>query len=328
MVQKVTKSRLVQMLLILTMVFALFGCGQAAQEPNDSELQPKTETGVKNEKKADFPVTITDGTGTEVTIKAKPKRIITLVPNVTETIFALGLDEEVFAVNDYSNYPEAATKKEKLATYPTVDAEKVTALEPDLIVADMINGQETIDALRKLGFPVIVSNAISFDSVYESIDIFAKATGTVEKGNEIIEQMKKEREQVEKAVADIPVSERVKVWVEVSPEGLYTWGKGTFFNDMITAAGGLNIAADYESWDPYSAEKVVEANPDVILATYGNDKPNEAIHTIKSRPGWDNIEAVKNNRMYTLDSDKTNRPAPRITQGLMDMAKALYPDRF
>jgi iron complex transport system substrate-binding protein len=165
-------------------------------------------------------------------------------------------------------------------------------------------------------------DAQSLEGVYESIRRVAKATGAVKQADRLIDEMEKEKEQVVQKVASIPEEERVKVWVEIDPTP-YTAGGDTFMNELITLAGGRNVAAEMKGWPRVSAEKVIQWNPDVILTTYG-----KADDSVASRPGWDRIGAVKEKRIHSLDPDVTTRPGPRITKGLREIAAVLYPDRF
>src|SRR5665648_600020 len=136
-----------------------------------------------------------------------------------------------------------------------------------------------------------------------------------------------QKEQViAKKVATIKDSDRLRVWTEVS-ETLYTPGEGTFLDELVTKAGGLNIARDVKGWGMYNSEQVITKNPQVIFETYGYYQ-KDAVANILARKGWQNVDAVKNKRVLELDNDLITRTGPRIVDGLEAIAKALYPDLF
>lgn len=305
--------RAVVWLAVLALAFSLSGCGSPEAGKED---KPQT----SQETNASFPVTVKDGTGAEVTVEQEPKRIVSLIPSMTEIAFALGLGDRVVGVTTNDNYPPEVEKIEKVGDL-NINVEKVVGLKPDLVLASSMNG-ETVEKLRSLGLTVLVSDAQSLEGVYESIRLAAKATGAGEQADRLIAGMEKEKESIVQKVASIPEEERVKVWIEIDPT-LYTVGGDTFMNELITLAGGRNVASELKGWPQVSAEEVVKWNPDVILTTYG-----KADGSIASRPGWNRITAVKENRIHALDPNVSSRPGPRVIEGLKEIAKTLYPDLF
>lgn len=300
-------------MMVLVLVSVLVGCGNpdAAKEDRPQAAQ---ETG------ASFPVTIKDDTGAQVTVEQEPKRIVTLVPSTTEIAFALGLDDRIVGVTSNDNYPPKVKEIEKVGDI-NVNVEKVLGLKPDLVLASPING-ETVEKLRSLGLTVLSVDAQSLEEVYESIRRVGKATGAVKQAEQLIDEMEKEKEQVVQKVSSIPEKERLKVWIEVD-QTPFTAGGDTLLNELVTLAGGRNVAAEMKGWPQVSSEKVIKWNPDVILTTYG-----KADESIASRPGWNRIAAVKAKRIHSLNPDLTTRPGPRVTEGMKQIVQILYPERF
>ena len=301
----------------------LVACGNTdEQKNNESKQEEKTSNDT-------FPLTVTDDAGNEVTIEAKPEKIVSLLPSTTETLFALGLDEEIVGVSDFDNYPEAALDKEKVGGIE-INVEKVISLQPDVLFVQQTHADnygDVIAQLEGLGIAVLVVNTEeSFEDAYESIKLLAKVTGTSEKGTKMVQNMKDELEAIqEKAKA---VTEKKRVWVEVSaPPELYTAGNGTFINEMLELIGAENIVASKDGWFTISEEEVVKLNPDVVIITYGEyeeDAPGDAL----SRPGWQEVAAVKNKQVYEVNGDSVTRPGPRLVMGVEELAKAIYPDVF
>ena len=296
-------------------VFAvsLVGCGSP---------EAGTEEGSRAEQEASgsFPVTIKDDTGTEVTVEEEPRRIVSLIPSTTEIAFALDLGDRMVGVTTNDKYPPEVEKIEKVGDI-NIDVEKVLGLKPDLVLASPLNG-DTVEKLRSLGLTVLAVDAESLEEVYASIRRVGMATGAVKQADQRIKEMEAEKKRVVQRVASIPEEKRVRVWVEIDPTP-YTAGRDTLVHELITLAGGRNVAEEMKGWNQVSAEKVIRWNPDVILAAYDIED-----QTIASRPGWNRIAAVKEKRVHSIDPDVTTRPGPRITQGLEEIAEMLYPDRF
>ncbi|MDF2607386.1 MAG: ABC-type cobalamin/Fe3+-siderophore transport system, periplasmic component [Bacillales bacterium] len=297
------------LLLLLTV-----GCNDTSKK----ESTPK--------KKADFPVTITDATKKEITIEKEPQKIVSLIPSNTETAFALGLNEEIIGVSEFDNYPEEATKKEKVSGME-VNVEKIISLNPDLVLAhESMLGQagQAFDQLKASNINVIViRNATNFKDVYESINTIGKATGKSEQATKIVKDMKSNIESIKNKVQG---ESKQKVWVEVSPAPeIYTTGDGTFMHEMLSLLGAENVAGDQQGWVKLSEEIVVQKNPDVILTTYGAYTPN-ATQLVLDRKAWANVNAIKNKKVFDLSDDLVSRPGPRLAKGVEEIAKALYPE--
>lgn len=300
--------------LSLLLVFAMVACAPTPNAPADNEDSGKQEAG--------FPVTLTDGTDTQVTVKKEPKRIISLIPSMTETAYALGLEDRMVGVTTNDDYPAEVKKVEKVGDMK-IDTEKVLSLKPDLVLAsEGLNGKETVDKLRKLGLTVIAYEPENLEGVFQQIQDVGKATGAGKKSDELIAKMKKEEQQAKKIAAKVPRDKQAKVWIEVSSD-LFTAGEGTFMDELITLAGGKNVAKGEKGWFQASSENVVKWNPDVILYTH-SDKEEK----IAARGGWKSIQAIKEDRVEQLDSNIVSRPGPRITQGLLQISEAIYPEIY
>lgn len=301
----------------------LAGCaGTTKQTPGGSQSDTAKET-------ATFPVTIKDALGNKVVIKQKPERIVSLMPSNTEIAYSLGLGKEVVGVSDYDNYPKDTLKKEKIGGQQ-FNTEKIIGLKPDLVLAHASSASMAKDALKQLqdaGIPVIVvANAENFETVYNTIDMVGKATGTTQKADEVIKSMKDKLAAIEKKAASI--KEKKKVYMEVAPApDIYTTGKNTFMDEMLKAINAENVAGDQKGWIKVDQESIIQKNPDTIITTYGYYVKNPAGQVL-SRKGWENINAVKNKQVIDVNSDLVDRPGPRVVEGVEALAKAIYPDVF
>jgi iron complex transport system substrate-binding protein len=304
------------LLVVLTCSLLLLGgCGTAADDQSQSGTDEQTGD-----------IVVTDDFGNQVKLDNYPERIVSLVPSNTEILFALGLSEKVVGVTTYCDYPEEAKEKPKIGDL-TGNVEEIVALEPDLVVAKGILNDDAISKLSKLEIPVLCMDPESIEGVYRAIELMAEVTGTSQKGDAIIAEMKEKIDSVQQKVANIPDEDRVEVFIEVGSDPLYTAGKDTFVDELVNLAGGINIADDVSGYQMYSSEAVVNKNPDVILSadSYYVDIQQE----IKKRAGWEDIKAVQQGQVISdLDNNLLNRPGPRSGLAVELIAQALYPEIF
>lgn len=294
-----------------------------SQQPAQEQSQEQTQTDLKTQ----YPLTVTDATGESFTFEKAPTKIVSVSPAETESLFALGLDNEIIGVSDYDDYPEAAKTKTKMGGVTKPNEESIIAADADIVFTGISMSEDAVKKLRELGITIFKTDPKSIDDVINNIETFGKITDHQEQAQKLVTQMKKDVTDVTEAVKAVKPEEKKKVYIEFSPG--WTVGKGEFMDELINVAGATNIAADKESWYQINEENVIASNPDVIL--YANDvvEDNKTLdQIIKARSGWDQIRAVKNNAVIGLDANLLSRPGPRVTQGLKDVAKAIYPDLF
>lgn len=313
---------------LLLSVGMLVGCGATDEkETNQSDQEVKTEQ--TNE--VAFPITIKDATDQDVVIEAKPEKIVSLMPSNTEISFALGLGDEIVGVNDYDNYPEEVLKKEKIGGMD-FNVEKIISLQPDLVLAhggtSMGSSAAGLQQIRDAGITVLVVNdAVNFDTVYDSINMIGTATGKREEAEKLVANMKAEIENIKSKLASIKVEDKKNVYVEISESpDIMAAGKNTFIDEILNTVQANNIITA-EGWPKIDQEAVIASNPDVIITTYGF-YIEDPVKIVTSRNGWQGINAVKNNQVIDVHSDKVTRPGPRLVEGVEELAKAIYPDVF
>lgn len=312
------------------LALTLAGCGTTTTNEGTGTSQPAQEQSqeqAKTDLKTQYPLTVTDATGESFTFDKAPAKIVSVSPAETESLFALGLDEQIVGVSDYDDYPEAATKKPKMGGITKPNEESIIAAEADIVFTGISMSEESVKKLRDLGITIFKTDSKSVDDVMNNIETFGEITDHQEKAQEITTQMKQDVTDVTEAVKAVKPEEKKKVYVEFSPG--WTVGKGEFMDELITLAGGNNVASDLTGWNQINEENIIASNPDVIL--YANDvvEDNKTLdQIIKARSGWDQITAVKNDAVIGLDANLLSRPGPRVTQGLKEVAKAIYPDLF
>ncbi len=272
-----------------------------------------------------FPLTVTDDEGREVTLERAPKRIVSLAPSHTETLFALGLGDEVVGVTEFCDYPPEALEKPKIGGFSKVDLEKVVGLNPDLILATSIHSELVVPALAERGLKVIVLNPEDIDAVLTKISLVGQVTGQAEAARELVADLEERIAAVEDRVKGLAT--RPRVFWELSPD-LYTAGPGSFIDDIITRAGGANVAAEAQSqWPQLGLEALVLADPEIVIL--GDHPYGAAAEEVKNRPGWADITAVRQGRIVEVeDDDLISQPGPRIAEALEFVAQAIHPEAF
>ena len=277
----------------------------------------------------EYPLSVTDDLGRNVTISSEPQSIISLAPSNTEILFALGLGDKVIAVSTYCNYPLEVQNKAKIGGFSTVNIEKVVDLRPDLVLAACGVQKAVVKELERLGLTVIALDAKSIEDVLENIGLVGKAAGQLETARELTANLEQRIRAVTDKITDLPDHQRPRVFYEVQYEPLMTSGPGTFINDLIHLAGGVNIASDAAAKYPvYNLEILIERNPELIIISVGHGSIAASVEAAKSRERWQIIDAVKNNRVYGVNADLVSRPAPRIVDGLEEIARFIHPDLF
>ena len=284
-------------------------------------------------------IAVVDDQGTQTTLEAVPKKIVSLAPSITPILFELGVGDKVIGVTSYDDYPYNFTawfeagNMTCVGGFSTPNLETITTLQPDVIFTTDVN-EETVPDMRELGFKVIVLSAASVEGVYKDISIVGNATGTANKANEIIAELRSEISDVQEKIAAAGITDKPTVYYEVyfSDRGIMTAGSATWLNDIFTLAGGVNIFADQTTEFPYtSSEVIVQRNPTVIIlpTNMGTGTPSYgSVEEIKARAGWNSIDAIKNDRLYIIDQGIMSEPGVLIAEQVQAVAECLYPQLF
>ncbi|HEY3523298.1 MAG TPA: helical backbone metal receptor [Candidatus Limnocylindrales bacterium] len=272
-----------------------------------------------------YPLTLTDDEGTDLTLPAEPRRIVSLTPGETEILYRIGLGDRVVGkVEDIANFPPEAKDVPVVATFNGVDAEKIVSLDPDLVIAGGNGGTppDAIDKLRSLGLPVLVVYAATVDDVLADIELTGKAAGAPDAAADLAASMRAGFDQVQAATRDLP---KPRVFYETGNEpALYGVADDSFVASMIELAGATPITTGSATVWEEPVEKLIAADPEIILlgdAAYGVSPEDVA-----KRPGWKTMTAVKADAIEPVDDIVITRPGPRLLDGLRQLVSALHPD--
>jgi iron complex transport system substrate-binding protein len=309
----------------LPLVLLLAGCAPAATPaptptPTTPPPPPTAEGGI---------ITLTDGLGHKVTLPGPAQRIVSLAPSNTEILFAIGAGPQVVGVDDTSNYPSQAQSLPIVGGYSGFNPEAVVALHPDLVLAGGINTPELAAALEQLGLTVYyLSNPATLEDMYTNLEIVATLTGHTAEAAALIDSLKARVAAVDAKIAT--VASRPSVFYEIDATDAtkpYTYGPGSFGDLLIQRAGGTNIGSILQGPYPQiSLEQLVVQNPSFIIL--GDSNYGMTADSVKQRPGWEGLDAVKNDQIFPFDDDLVSRPGPRLVDGLEALAKILHPELF
>jgi iron complex transport system substrate-binding protein len=244
-------------------------------------------------------------------------RVVSLVPSVTEIIYAVGAGKELVGNTNQEDFPAAAKSVYKVGDFMSPDLERILALHPGLVFLTLPTHRQLLDKLNEMKVPVYVSRPVDIEAVLGEVDTVAQLLGRPAAGESLVASMRRRLDSIP-AFPDTP-----RVYVEISGTPLMTAGGGTFINELLTRAGGRNVFAnslqEYPVVDP---EAVVRADPQVILLLH----PDMSVTDVAGRVGWGGISAVRRCLIYDrLDEDLLFRPGPRIVDGVVLLAKLLHP---
>ena len=270
-----------------------------------------------------FPNTVTDFQNRSVTVPERPERIVSIGPSITEFLFALGAGSRVVGVDDFSDEPAAARQLEKVGGIK-VNFEKVVSLRPDLVLSVKFS-DGTIERLASAGLLVLVVDPQSAGDVARTAILLGRAVGS--DGEAMARDIDRRIDAVRAKTASAP---KPRVYHEIDasdPTKIFTVGPGSYIHDLITVAGGQNVAARATSAYPQlSAEEILRSDPEIIVlaAADYSAKPEQ----VAARTGWSVISAVKNGRIVTIAPNLINRPGPRVGEAAEAYARLVHPELY
>ena len=269
---------------------------------------------------------VTDEVGRTVRIPQTVRRIVSLAPSLTETIYALGLQNLLVGDTDYCDYPPDAMKKHKVGGAINPNMEEVAALRPDLVlVTKSLNRLETVNALEELGIPTYATDPHTVEEIVTSSRRLADVLGAREAGAALATDLDRRLAALKERLEGVPVK-RVLFVVWTAP--LISVGQKTFIADALRHAGAESIVESQQDWPHVSMEEAVHLQPEyLVFAANHSQEAAKDLDVLAERPGWNSLEAVKERKLAVI-SDAVNRPAPRIVSAIEDLARQLHPEAF
>lgn len=316
-------------LLLAVLVFVAAACAPAgpattagqSPAPNATSTLP---TDAPPTSAPAFPVTLTDDEGTDVTLVSEPKKIVSLTPDTTETLFAIGAGSRVVGkVEDVANFPAEAAAVPIVATFNGVDIEKIVDLGADLVVSGGtgLTQGPAVEQLRRAGIPVLVSYPTTINGALESIRRIGRAVGLADDAASLATSIENELNDLQALAGTAEAQPRVFYEIDVTG-GIFTPPADSIYGEMFDLAGGSLISGDANY--SISLEELVAADPEVILL--GDGAYGVTADQVKAREGWGGMTAVKAGRIVAVDDVVITRPGPRLAEGLKALVAAIHPE--
>lgn len=267
---------------------------------------------------------LTDDAGRNVTLPARVERVITLAPNLTEIVFAIGAGDRVVGNTSYCDYPAEAKNVAKVGDTLQPSLERIIALRPQVVLVSTASQLEVFtQQLQSQNIAVFVTDPHDLEGVFKSIEQVGRMLDHEQQAQALVQKLRERTNAVEQAVKQ---TQSMRVFYQVSGEPLYAPGHDAFVTDLMRRAGGTSVTADLPgAWLRYSNESALAARPDAIILPTGgsmgaaNSQIAEALR---------NSPAAQAGRVYKINDDLLARPGPRAVLGLEEMARALHPEAF
>jgi iron complex transport system substrate-binding protein len=267
-----------------------------------------------------------DEVGRRVQVPREADRIVSLAPNLTEIVFALGDGNHLAGDTDFCDYPAEALQKPHVGGPVNPNMEVIVSLMPDLVLATKsINRRETVNALDHIGLPVYVTDPHSVEEMVASVEHLGSALGAKKSAAMVAEDLRGRLSDLDRRLSGA-VPRRVLFVVWTDP--LISVGRDTFIADALRRAGGRSVVNTKAEWPHVSMEEIVRLQPEVLVfaSAHAGDTRRD-IDELRTRPGWKNLEAMQKGNIVVV-SDAINRPAPRMVDAIERLARALHPEAF
>lgn len=268
-------------------------------------------------------ITVTDDSGSSITLATPATRVVSLAPHVTELLFAAGGGSRIVGAVTYSDYPKEAQAIPRVGDNKALDLERIVALHPDLIVVWRHgNAARQMDRLQALGIPIFFSEPRHLDDIASNIDRLGALLGTEANARAASAAFTRDIGSLRTRYAQRPP---VGVFYQVWDDPLMTLNRDNVFSEVIALCGGVNVFAANDTRVPtISTEAVLAANPEAIVtATPGATTPNRALPALDRWKRWGSLTAVARGNLFGIDGDLINRPTPRIALGAAELCKDL-----
>lgn len=267
---------------------------------------------------------VIDEAGRKLTLPLKIERIVSLAPNLTEIVYAVGAGDRLVGNTDYCDYPAQAKQVAKIGDTMHPSVERIIALKPQIVLVSTASQLEVFTKqLDQQRIVVYVTNPRSLDEIFRSINAFGEMFGNAEQAASVAADLRKRGDAVATALSGVTP---VRVFYQVAGEPLYTIGREAYLTDLVRRAGGVSVTADVpDAFPRFSDEAALSAMPEaIILPTGGSMGSANSTVAVPLRDS----PAVRTNRVYKINDDHLSRPGPRLVDGLEALAHALHPDAF
>jgi len=279
-----------------------------------------------NHARPDGPIArvLTDDLGRTVSVPVKVERVVSLAPNLTEIVFAVGGGAQLVGRTSYCDFPPEAKSVAEVGDTRQPNLERLVSLKPQVVLVSTASQLEVFtQQLQNQNIAVFVTDPHDLEGVFRTITQIGEILGKKDQATALVQTLRQRTSAVEQAVKD---KTPVRVFYQLSGEPLYTAGHDAFVTDLMRRAGATSVTAELPGdWPKYSSESALAAKPEAIILPTGGSMgaANSTVtEALRGSP------AAQQGRVYKINDDHLVRPGPRAIDGLEEMARALHPDAF
>jgi iron complex transport system substrate-binding protein len=299
---------------------AAFSSRSNAQDAPQTATNPASSTGNGPSRE------VTDELGRKIQIPQNIRRVVSLAPSITETLYALGLQDRLVADSDYCDYPPEAKRKPHVGGTISPSIETIASLHPDVVLVNKgINRLDTVNSLASLGIPSYAFDPHSVAEILTSTQRLADLLGAAQAGDTLATKLRRDLAETRERVAPYPPR---RVLYVVWPQPLISIGPDTFMADALRYSGAISIVNEPQSWPQISLEEVARLQPDFLVFS-GSHMASASVNieALAESPGWRILNAVRDHR-YANTSDAIERTSPRIVSAIAELARQFHPEAF
>jgi iron complex transport system substrate-binding protein len=297
-----------------------------------AETKQQTQQAAKSESQVKVRSTtreVIDEAGRHVAVPVEVHRIVALAPNLTEIVYALGAQDRLVAVSNYSDSPPEAKSKPRIGMPMNPNLEAIVAAHPDIVlITTEGNRRETADELARLGIAVYATNPYSVESMLESIEHIGGVIGATAQAESVVANLRQRLNALQSKLASVPVA---RVFFVVGESPLISLGEHTFIADALRYAGAQSVVHAKQDWPQIGLEEVVHLNPDYLVFASsgfgGEDSTAKQLAELRSEAGWRELASVREGRVVVV-SDEIDLPAPGLIDAIEKLARQLHPNVF
>lgn len=273
-------------------------------------------------------IRLVDRLDREVRFTKIPSRIVSLSPSTTELLFALGLGSSIVGRTEHCNYPPEALEIAKVGsgTLEGISREAIVNLQPDLVLCKWDSHQPLIETFEKLGIPIVGFGPENIQEMFKEARLIGSITGHQTQAEQLVDRMSARLERLKTAVSTIDAKDRKRVFYQVWDAPLMTAGPTSFIGELMTTAGFNNVFSDFTNrYTRVSSEVLVERDPQIIFAPTTHSTEVK-LESFANRPGWENVTAVREGKIFIINGDQISRCGPRLLDAMEQMIRLGYPD--
>jgi len=272
-------------------------------------------------------IQVTDQLGRVVGLAEAPQRIVSLDPGVTEILYALGLGDRVVGVSTGSDYPFEVQSKTYVGDASAIDMDTLSGLHPDLVVALTYSADAVIPQLEKKKIAVLALAPNNLDEMLDAISLVGEITGQQAAASDLVSSLRLRIKAVTDKTDAVPEEERPSVFYLYYTSPLVTAGAGTWENELIEKAGGINIAGGLEGYSSINLMTVVDDNPEVLMSMFQlrvGTELDPSYEFLTTNADLAETDARRDGRVWSMWDVMLNRAGPRLVDGLEEMQMLLY----